>query len=65
MHSRMTLVGLIGRTSAESALAGYELIDAVGIDAARRLYMGRNGQAQHLGSIDAVRAHLAQIAAHQ
>lgn len=51
--------------AAEVALAGYELIDEVGIDGARRLYMVHKGQSHHLDSLDAARAHLAQIADHQ
>jgi hypothetical protein len=51
--------------AAEYALAGYELIDEVGIDGARRLYAVRDGQTQPLDSIDTARAHLAQIADHQ
>ncbi len=49
---------------AEFALAGSELIDEVGIDGACRLYVVRDGKTEHLGSIDAARAALAQIAAH-
>lgn len=51
--------------AARYALAGYELIDEVDIDGARRLYAVHDGKTQHLDSIIAARAHLAQIADHQ
>lgn len=51
--------------AAQYALAGFELSPETGIDGAPRLFAMCRGTGQHLDSIDAARAHLAQMAAHQ